>query len=210
MSIKDKYEVQSIKAYECKDWLLGKHYAKRMPSISYAFGLYDGTKQLVGVMTLGKPAANGICVGSCGTEYSQFVYELNRLCINENLEKNVLSFFVSSCFRLLTDDLIIVSYADMGQGHHGYIYQATNWVYTGLSAKRTDPKGKDNQHSRHIKCDGIAERVERSRKHRYFYFIGKRAKEFRRALKYPVEPYPKGDNQRYDASYEPVTQSRLF
>lgn len=36
------------------------------------------------------------------------------------------------------DDLILVSYADSAQGHHGYIYQATNWIYTGISAKRTE------------------------------------------------------------------------
>lgn len=209
MSIKDKYRVQAIKKHECKEWLLVKHYAHRLPSISYAYGLYDETS-LVGVLTIGKPASNSICIGACGREYAEFVYELNRLCVVENLEKNVLSFFVGQAFRLIQDDLIIVSYADTAFGHHGYIYQATNWVYTGLSAKRTDAKGDENQHSRHVKCDGLKERVERSRKHRYFYFVGRRAKEFKSLLIYPVEPYPKGDNARYDASYEPITQNVLF
>lgn len=209
MSIKERYQVQPIKRYECREWLLEKHYARRLPSISYAFGLYGG-RDLVGILTIGKPAANGICVGSCGKPYAGYVYELNRLCVSEGLEKNVLSFFVGQSFKLITDDLIVVSYADTSLGHHGYIYQATNWVYTGLSAIRTDPKGRPNQHSRHIKCEAGLERVIRPRKHRYFYFIGKRAKEFRRSLIYPVLPYPKGDNQRYDASYEPVTQALLF
>ena len=39
MSIKDKYYVESIDSRETYDWLLNKHYAKRIPSISYAFGL---------------------------------------------------------------------------------------------------------------------------------------------------------------------------
>lgn len=34
--------VKPIKSFECREWLLNKHYAKRMPSISYAFGLYRG------------------------------------------------------------------------------------------------------------------------------------------------------------------------
>ena len=34
MSIKEKYKVKSIAKYLCKDWLLHKHYAKRIPSIS--------------------------------------------------------------------------------------------------------------------------------------------------------------------------------
>jgi len=32
--------VKSIDSFETYDWLLNKHYAKRIPSISYAFGLY--------------------------------------------------------------------------------------------------------------------------------------------------------------------------
>jgi hypothetical protein len=26
---------------------------------------------------------------------------------------------------------LVVSYADFNQGHHGGIYQATNWIYVG-------------------------------------------------------------------------------
>ena len=39
MSIKEKYSVKSIKPSETYDWLKNKHYAKRIPSISYAIGL---------------------------------------------------------------------------------------------------------------------------------------------------------------------------
>ena len=56
MSIKEKYTVKSIAKHLCKEWLLHKHYAKRIPSISYAFGLFD--EDLIGVMTIGKPASN--------------------------------------------------------------------------------------------------------------------------------------------------------
>ena len=38
--MKKNYKVQKIKNQECKEWFLHKHYAKRIPSISYAFGLY--------------------------------------------------------------------------------------------------------------------------------------------------------------------------
>ena len=50
MSIKEKYKVKSIAKHLCKEWLLHKHYAKRIPSISFAFGLFN--KELVGVMTM--------------------------------------------------------------------------------------------------------------------------------------------------------------
>lgn len=184
-----------------------------MPSISYAFGLYDD-RTLVGVLTIGKPASPFICMGVCGKEYSDFVYELNRLCVNEQLEKNVLSYFVGNAFKLIQDNVIIVSYADTAYGHHGYIYQATNWVYTGQTKPMRDKQiignGTHARHNNVYEQEGEWEWVDRSIKHRYVYFIGKRAKEFRNALKYNIEAYPKGDNTRYDASYQPATQNLLF
>ena len=103
-------EVKSIKPEETKEWLLHKHYAKRLPPISFAFGLYKNI-ELVGVCTFGKPASPSLCVGVCGSKNSDFVYELNRLCVNDGLPKNTLSYFVSQCLKMLPP-LIIVSYAD--------------------------------------------------------------------------------------------------
>ena len=81
MSIKD-YKITSIKPSETHEWILYKHYAKRIPSISYAFGLYDD-KTLVGICTYGLPASPSLCVGVCGENYKNKVLELNRLCIND-------------------------------------------------------------------------------------------------------------------------------
>ena len=51
-----------------------------------------------------------------------------------------------------------------------------------------------------------------TRKHRYFYFIGnkKQKKEMRQNLAYQIEPYPKGNNKRYEANYKPDVQILLF
>ena len=95
MSIKNKYKVTSIQSNQTYEWLLKKHYAKRVPSISYAFGLYEGAI-LIGVMTIGKPASPSLCNGVCGEQFTEYVYELNRLCVQDGLEKNVLSHFVAS------------------------------------------------------------------------------------------------------------------
>lgn len=214
MNIKEKYTIRSIDTEQTKEWLLYKHYAKRIPSISYAFGLYEG-QILIGVLTIGKPASPSLCDGICGVDYSTFVYELNRLCVNEGLEENTLSYFVGASLRLIKDNLIIVSYADTKWGHHGYIYQATNWIYTGLTTLMFDKIIKGNKtHQRHNnvwdKKDLEFEMRERSQKHRYVYFIGKRKKEFLSKLNYPKKPYPKGDNQRYEADYKPRVQISLF
>jgi hypothetical protein len=211
VSIKDKYTVSSIQSWQCKDWLLHKHYAKRIPSISYAYGLYFDSL-LIGVLTIGKPASPSLCDGVCGKEYSPFVYELNRLCVNDGLEKNTLSYFVSKSLKMIQDNLIVVSYADSQMGHNGYIYQATNWLYTGATKERTDIGFQDGQHSRHYDktIDKKQNRKFRSSKHRYIYFTGKMKKQFLKELKYPILPYPKGENKRYDSSYNPLVQLKLF
>ena len=208
MSIKSKYKVKSISKHLCKEWLLHKHYAKRIPSISYAFGLFD--EDLKGIMTIGKPASNSLCVGVCGEHNSKYVYELNRLCVNDGLPKNVLSFFVYQCLKKL-NELIIVSYADTKMNHNGYIYQATNWLYTGKTKERTDIGSEDNTHSRHYNknIDYSKNRKFRSSKHRYIYFTGNKRK-WKKELNYKIHPYPKGKNKRYDASYKPTIQKELF
>jgi hypothetical protein len=219
MSIKARYKVKSIDSNQTYDWLLNKHYAKRIPSISYSFGLLDENNILQGVCTFGSPPSRSLCVGICGVENAHKVNELNRLCVNDGLEKNVLSYFVSICLKILPNDLIIVSYADTSQGHNGYIYQATNWLYTGLSAKRTERYdiNNPNKHSKSVtenknnNYQDLAVR-ERPQKHRYIFFTGnkKQIKVLKSQLKYKQEPYPKGENKNYDASYIPKVQLNLF
>lgn len=163
-------------------------------------------------MTIGKPASPSLCDGVCGKQFSVYVYELNRLCVDEGLEKNVLSYFVSNCLKIIKDDLIIVSYADKQMNHNGYIYQATNWIYTGATKERTDIGQENGTHSRHYDklIDKKANRKFRSSKHRYIFFIGKKSKIFLKELKYKKQSYPKGINSRYDASYKPKVQTILF
>jgi hypothetical protein len=229
MSIKDKYTVKIITKEEYAPWLLKKHYAKRIPSISYAYGLYDDKNIIQGVCSYGTPASSSLLIGVCGEGYKYIVKELNRLVINQN-EKNLASFFISMTFKLLPKPLIIISYADTSQDHHGFVYQATNFIYTGLSAKRTDwrIKGMEHLHGCTIadKSRGKENRVEymkmeygdrfyiqnRPRKHRYIMFLGNKREKavMKKALKYKIEPYPKGQNKNYDASYEPEIQLRFF
>ena len=213
--------IHRIAQEETYDWLLNKHYAKRIPSITYAFGLYRG-RELIGVVTYGKPPSPPLCRGVCGDEWSDAVYELNRLCLLEN-GKNQASMLVGGSLRLLDKPKIIVSYADTSMKHSGFVYQATNFIYTGLSEKRTEWReiGSD-KHSKTV-CDQttLEERVsqpdkyhllERPRKHRYIYFCGskKQKRQMMNDLKYKVYPYPKADLHYYDSSAEVPTQMIMF
>ncbi len=200
------YKVMPIKYEETKPFILGIHYAKRMPMIQFSFGLFFND-ELVGVVCYGSPASQSLCRGIAGDEYRKKVLELNRLVLKNNI-KNEASFLVSNSFKLLHRPVIIVSYADTSQHHTGYIYQATNFLYTGLSDKRTEWRMKGtNKHSKTI-CEQytLEERknnpdkfhvVQRPRKHRYLYVIAnkKDKKQILKNFKYPILNYTKCQNK---------------
>jgi len=233
MSIKDKYIVKSIDREQTKEWLLYKHYAGRIPSISYSFGLYDGI-HLVGVCTYGLPPSDEL-TQCCGEENKKYCFELNRLIKNDGLEKNVQSWFVSQTFKILPKPMIIVSYSDNNNGHNGYTYQALNFLFTGYGGSTHEFLwNKKELSTRHINKKEFFDRlklpydnnltvkenfikaggdiIEKVPKNRYIYFLGSKTKkkEFNEKLKYKVLPYPKKENERYDTSYKTSTQTQLF
>ena len=98
-----------------------------------------------------------------------------------------ISYFVGKSLKLLPlKQNVIVSYADTRQGHHGYIYQATNWIYTGCITIR--PELFINGEKMHAKnvynyygTSSIGKLEEKGLKvvqdevvpkHRYFYIVG--------------------------------------
>jgi hypothetical protein len=218
MPHQDNIVVRRVDPADVHPWLLNKHYAKRLCPISHAFASFEG-QNMIGVVTYGTPVSSTLKDGVCGIDYAGCVLELNRLCCESR--KNLASFIVGRSLSMLPRPSVVVSYADTGQGHVGFVYQATNFIYTGLSAAFKDPmvKGMEHKHHTTIGDEGRghdsrieflrqkygAENVyyvERDRKHRYVYFVGSKTdkKKLRSALTYPVQDYPKGETRRYDAS----------
>ena len=201
--------VKPVTRQDYLPFLLDIHYAKRVPSVSWAFGLFiEG--ELEGVVTYGTPSSAPLRRGVCGDELKNTVIELNRLVLRSN-HPNHASALVGRSLRLLEGNKVVVSFADMEQGHVGYVYQATNFLYCGLSAKRTDWKirGQEHLHGQTVADEfrGKENRAQamrdkygdafylapRSRKHRYVTFIGTRKfkKEAMQSLRYQIQPYPK-------------------
>lgn len=209
MGIKEDYKVIKIENKYTKEWILQRHYAKRKCSVSYAFGLFNKENIMVGVCTFGYPPNynynNGKCVFK---DYEVLTLELNRLITEDNLERNVLSYFVSQSLNKLPKPSCIVSYSDPNNGHHGYIYQATNWIYTGHSTPKfkyyfedgttfdirrgIDRKGSD--HGKMVKKERLLPTE------RYIYFNGNKrdVKDMKNHFKLNIIPYPKGDNVKYN------------
>ena len=229
MSIKNDYIVKSIKSELCKEWILKKHYLQRMTSFSYSFGLFY-KKVLVGILTYGNAIPLTMKKSLFGDKYMDYVFELNRLITNDNLNKNANSFFISQSFKMLPKPFIVVSYADAFFGHNGYIYQATNFMYTGKSHAQKDwkLKGKEHIHTRTLfdefayqknrveklkqKYGDKLYQVERPAKNRYVYVIAnkKQKKQILKEKLFQIKPYPKMKNKNYDTSYKTTTQTELF
>tara|TARA_R100001126_G_scaffold82628_1_gene50939 strand:+ start:9851 stop:10558 length:708 start_codon:yes stop_codon:yes gene_type:complete len=234
VSIFYKYKVESIKKDLCKEWLLKKHYAKRIPSISYSFGLYDlSNGVMIGCCTYGIPPQNNALL-LCGEENKKHAIELNRLIKNDGLPKNTQSWFVAQTFKLLPKPMIILSYSDCNNGHNGYTYQALNFLYTGEGGSANEYFFRKRQYTqRHLNkewiekrggkwCDDLTinenflklggEIIPQKPKHRYVIFLGNKSqkKKFKKLLKWNILPYPKKKNTKYDTSYKTSSQLNMF
>jgi hypothetical protein len=213
MSIKDKYTIKKISYKVAMELVVKNHYLHRKCPCSQAFGLFEkcddstdlfSNERIVGCVVYGTPSSAPLRKGICGIDESFNVLELTRLWIEDGTPKNTESYLIGNTIKLV-DKEIIVSYAEIEQGHLGIVYQATNWLYTGLSAKRTNwtIEGVDKH------CQTIADKytskeirdkygnkfklVDRPRKHRYVFINAnkRRKKELLNKMKYKIESYPK-------------------
>jgi len=231
--LKDKYTVRSIDPRLAQRVIIERHYLHRKAPCSFAFGLFDENDTLVGVVIYGVPASSTLLRGICGDEHKQNVYELTRLWVADDAPPNGESYLIGNSITKL-DREIVVSFADSSQEHIGYVYQATNFLYTGLSSKFKDPKVRGLEHQHHatwgngLTYEQLKEKfgedrvyfVERPRKHRYVYFNAspRRKKQLLQALRYKVLPYPKGsapvpntsNSQTYKSSTDEYDQPKLF
>jgi hypothetical protein len=203
-SPKTLFSIQKIGYKNAMHLIIQNHYLHRKAPCSFAFGLMcNKCKNIVGVITYGTPSSSTLRL-LCGIEEKNNVIELTRLWVQDGTPKNTESFFIGNTINKV-DKEIIVSFADSSQNHIGIVYQATNWLYTGLNAPGTqrflDGKPitfqayKDRQDVNKLK-EIYGHRLtigKRTRKYRYVYFNcnAKRKKQLLLKLKYPLLPYPK-------------------
>ena len=197
----NNYEVRQIRNLgEADPFILDIHYAKRKPSISYIYGLFDNDNyekdriimipELIGICSFGMSASPNLSY-IAGEKHKNKVIELNRLVLKYN-RKNEASFLVSKSLKQLPKPKIVVSYADTAQDHLGIVYQASNFIFTGTTKERTDMAACEGKHPRHgMKNPNL--RMKRTSKHRYVYICAdkKEKKELLQDLRYPILQYPK-------------------
>lgn len=216
-------DVVKIDSKRAMAMVMSHHYTQRKVGSKCSFGLcVDG--EIAGVCVYSVPASYTLCKGVCGEDFKNYVLELSRLVITTD-RKNAASFLIGNSLKML-GDAVVVSYADSSHaGHIGYVYQATNWIYTGRGNAEPmwhHPVTGDivSFTRRHIdkKAEALGLhwkqliKVPQLGKHRYVTFTGGRSfkQSAKSALKYPVMPYPKGETMRHHVEPARCSQNVLF
>jgi hypothetical protein len=198
------WTVKQIPNAVAQDVVVRNHYLHRKAPCSIAFGLFTPLDELMGVVMYGTPSSSALRAGVAGPDEANNVIELTRLWVDDSAPKNGESYLIGNSIKQAGKD-IVVSFADSSENHVGYVYQATNWLYTGLSAKRTDWHVEGYDKHGHTWADKYTAKEmreifgdkfslkPRSRKHRYIWLNGSktRKKQLLKKLRYKIEPYPK-------------------
>lgn len=203
--------VRPVSSSVAKQLLEREHYLHSYPGGSkLAFGAFVESR-LLGAATLGVGPINAhLLVDGASPDDC---LKLTRLWLSDKLPRNSESRFIAVVLRSLrkhTDLKFLLAYADPAQGHVGTIYQAANWLYTGLSQATPliDVGDGRQRHGRtmghllgshglaHLQRQGVQVRlVPQQPKHRYLYLLDRL---WRSRVRAPVRPYPQASKNQFE------------
>jgi hypothetical protein len=147
-------------------------------------------------VVFGSPNPKQIANSVCGGKHVEKVWQIHRgACVwwaHEHSASKLISMSLDRVKRL--GARVVVAFSDPMAGEVGTVYQATNWLYCGLTAKR--PDYLDESGRRMVGVFSVRPgmvRVDRPRKHRYVFLLGSRGERKRLLsdLAWPVLSYPK-------------------
>ena len=116
--------------YACENW----HYSGCIPKSKLSkVGVWEDGK-FIGVVIFGSGASPQI--GNPYKLHPDQVCELVRVALTKHITpvSKILAIALKLVAKANPRLKLVVSYADPLQGHHGGIYQATNWIYSGKTA----------------------------------------------------------------------------
>jgi hypothetical protein len=176
--------------FACENW----HYSKCLPAGALVkIGVWEHEK-FVGVVLFSRGATPNLCKPYNLTQME--CCELTRIALrnHETPVSKILSIAIKFFKKRTPGMRLIISFADPSQNHHGGIYQATNWIYTGKSndAKFGVLNGKEI-HPRTISEMSLNQKkllnwVLKPGKHRYLMPLDDK---MHRQVNHLKQPYPK-------------------
>lgn len=219
----EKASYKAIK-YAC----LNFHYAKSIPINVQGYSVFNSLNEWCGVVIFGR-GANPRLAGSVNLKQGQ-VMELVRVALNGKQESVTKAVAIS--IRLFKKDnplvKIIISFADQNQNHIGVIYQAGNWIYTGIgqSTPKWNVNGK-KVHQRQVASLGfkikdaskLFTKEKILNKYRYEFPLNSEARKYCLSRS---KPYPKkqtsdssitanavADQATEEGQHHPIAQNTL-
>ena len=189
LNLKIDWASHEAAKYACVNW----HYSKCLPVGKLVkIGVWENEK-FIGVVLFGRGANNNM-LKPFGLQQDDGC-ELVRIALTKHITpvSKIMALAVKFLKRTQPGLQLIVSYADPEQGHHGGIYQACNWIYTGPSGKaiKIFYKGKWS-HKKTVDDAGVDQthlpKKVVSGKHRYLMPLDN---SMRDKIKLMSKPYPK-------------------
>lgn len=191
--------------YACENW----HYSKSVPVPPLVkVGVWEAGA-FVGALIFSRGANNNL-LKPFGLHHTEGC-ELTRIAMTRHKApvSRVVRLAVAFLKRNSPGLRLIVSFADPSAGHHGGVYQAGNWIYTGAQPSTVEyiaPDGKQ-WHGRMVSKDGRIKvqgkyracwrhdqcvPVKKPGKHRYLMPLDA---EMRERIAPLAKPYPKREKQ---------------
>lgn len=191
--------------YACEHW----HYSKTIPrNKSNTIGVWEA-ERFIGAVIFGLGATP-----SLGKPYGLGIFdvcELTRVALREHVwpVSRILKIATIMVSRKNPKTRLIVSFADPFRGHHGGIYQAGGWIYSGVSqgsmiwrlkdGSFVDPRRYDGHgHNKPRPVPIGAMLVTTPGKHRYLLPLDA---EMRERIAPLAKPYPKRVKQATDGHH---------
>jgi len=225
-SLKKNYHILKISRNTAKILLDKYHYLHEEGNFRSGinFGLFENqTNLLIGVIVFHTNSAKGIIKGCFGIDSFKLdgFYELGRLCMNPHKHvKNLTSYFLGNSIKLLRKIRhvkCILTYADKDY-HVGYVYQACNFKYYGLTAPKKDffvlqSDGSFKKLQRG-KCKHLqGEWRDKSQKHRYLIIYDDNLQTLWEQQEYPkgkqIAPMNNENTDKENQQYIPQEKQQL-
>ena len=163
----------------------------------FAYGIrFDG--ELGGVVVYGSPSPPNLATSVIGEHLSDKVIQLGRgACVHwahPHSGSKLIAYSLKQIEKL--GYKVVIAFTDPDAGEIGTLYQATNWLYCGLTAKRPDYFDTDgNRMVGHFLPGEVKhyQKKPRTRKGRYVHLLGNKSEKRtnKKLLKWATEPYPK-------------------
>jgi len=198
------------------------HYSRKMPVGKLAkIGAWEGDR-FIGALIYGL-GGGGACNGKqYGLARNFEMAELQRIALmaHETPVSRMIAISVKMLAAFCPGLRLLISYADPKESHHGGIYQAAGWVYTGKSPDDWQAVWPDGRvaHSRiarrHVQFGVMktvdisgASRVPVLGKHRYLWPLDP---EMRATIAPLAQPYPKRVRSSENAAPSPLGEGGVI